>query len=305
MNESGKGVLALIGACTIWGLSALYYKQLAHVPPLEVLSHRTLWSFVFFGVVLIFQGRLRQVATLLSSRRQVLLVLVAAAMISINWFLFIFSIQIGRAVEASLGYYIFPLMAVLMGRVVLGEQMGGLKWFAVGIATCAVSILTYGLGVAPWISLTLAVTFALYGLLKKGSPAGPVVSVTAEVLLLSPLAVIWLWGVHNLGWTGLTGRNLGIFGHELKETLLLMGAGPLTATPLILFSYASKRVALGTVGVIQYLNPTLQATVATVFLLEPLTQWHMIAFPLIWVALAIYSLAAIRQERASRRAVII
>lgn len=302
MSEASKGVAAVVGACVIWGLSGMYYKLLSHVPPLEVLAHRTLWSLVFFGVVLAVQGRLGQLLALLRSWRVMALVAFAAVMISANWFTFIFSVQTGRAMQASLGYYMFPLVAVIFGFVLLGERLTRLQWGAVALAVVAVLVLTAGLGVAPWISLFLAVSFGLYGLLKKGSGAGPVVSVTGEVLLLAPLALAWLFGVHMLGWTGVTGANLGTFGHDLSDSLLLAFSGPITAGPLILFSYATKRVSLASVGLVQYLNPTLQFLVATLVFLEPVSRWHAIAFPLIWVALALYSWESLRQERALRRA---
>jgi len=304
MSPPLRGVLAMIGANAIWGLSPLYYKLLAHVPPLEVLSHRTLWSLVFFGIVLAFQGRLGALAGALATPRRLAVVALASLMISANWFLFIYSIQIGRTVETSLGYYIFPLVAVLLGVFAFAEPLSRGKWLAVGIAAGAVIILTLGLGVAPWISLALAFSFAIYGVIKKQVVAGPVVSVTAEVLILAPLALIWLWGVHVQGWTGLVGRNLGVFGSEWRDSLLLIVSGPLTATPMILFSYAARRVALSTIGVIQFMNPTLQFSIAVLVFAETVTRWHAIAFPLIWLALAIYSFEALRQERSSRRAAV-
>lgn len=304
MNEAQRGILAMVAACVIWGLSSMYYKLLAHVPPLEVLSHRTLWSLVFFGLLLTVQGRLADLGHLLARPRALALVLVTALAISTNWFFFIYSVQVGHAVQASLGYYIFPLVAVALGFVFLGERHSALKWLAVALAFVAVGGLTWGLGVAPWASLALAFTFGIYGLLKRAVPAGPVVSVTCEVLLLAPLALVWLWGVHVQGWPGLTGRNLATFGHDLSDSLLLALSGPLTATPLVLFSYASKRVSYATVGLVQYINPTLQFIVATLVFREVFTGWHAAAFGLIWTALALYSAESLRQDRAVRKAAI-
>jgi chloramphenicol-sensitive protein RarD len=302
MSDGAKGVLAMVGACTIWGLSGLYYKLLTHVPPLEVLAHRTLWSLVFFAGVLALQGRLGEIRRILATPRVLALVALAGLFISSNWFLFITSIQIGRAVEASLGYYIFPLVAVLLGFAVLREGLSPLKWAAVGLAALAVATLTWGLGVAPWISLALALTFGFYGLIKSRIDAGPVVSVTTEVLCLLPLALVWLWGAHAQGWIGLGTQGAGgVYGHDLRDSLILMFSGPITAGPLILFSYASKRLTYATVGLVQYLNPTLQFLVATLAFREPFTAWHGIAFPLIWAGLAIYSLESLRQERSARR----
>lgn len=302
MSDAQKGVLAIVSASCIWGLSALYYRFLLHVPPLEVLAHRTVWSMVFFALVLAFQGRLSDLLYVYADRKRLLLILVSGLMISINWFMFIFSIQIGRAVESSFGYYIFPLIAVLFGVVLLGEKMTRAKWAAVGLASLAVLTLSFGLGGLPLISLLVAVTFGIYGLIKSQLDIGPVLSTSAEVLLLTPLALIWLGGVHWGGWTGLNGVNVGAFGNSWPETIGLIMAGPVTAIPLLLFSYASRRVSLSTVGLVQYLNPTLQAMVAVLVLGERFTPWHGVAFPLIWLGLGIYSFAAIGLERAARKA---
>ena len=296
MSQAGEdnhqvrlGVLALVTACIVWGLSGLFYKLLSHLPPLQVLSHRTLWSCGLFALVLLVQGRLHLVRDVLRQPRQTLTLLVAALMIGANWFLFILSIQVGKATEASLGYYIFPLVSVLMGVAFFRERLATLQWGAVALAVVAVTILTWGLGVAPWVSLLIAVTFGLYGVIKKSLTLGPVVSVTVEVLLLSPVALIILGQV----WAG----GGSVWGDGARDVVLLMISGPLTATPLILFSYATKRVQLTTVGLVQYLNPTLQFLVATLVFAEPFGPWHAIAFPIIWVALALYSGASLWQAR--------
>lgn len=293
MNDPQKGAVAMVAACVVWGLSPLYYAQLKHVPTLEVLSYRCLWSLVFFAAILLVQGRLGLVRKALSRPRAVLVIFAAAVMISTNWFGFIFAVTYGYAVEASLGYYIFPLFAVILGRMVLGETLSRAQIIAVALATIAVLTLTIGLGRAPWIALLLAASFAAYGFIKKRLDLGPVVSVTAEVLLLSPFALVWI-AVMGTGAGG---------GNDLWTHLLLMLSGPLTAGPLILFSYAARRVRLSTVGLIQYVNPTLQFVCATLVFAEPFTPWHGVAFPLIWVALALYSVSALGQERASRRVV--
>jgi len=293
MTEAGKGVVALVATCTFWGLSGLYYKLLAHVPPIELLAHRTLWSLVFFTLILMLQGRLGQLRVALGSSRAIGIVIFAALMISTNWFVFILSIQIGKATEASLGYYLFPLVAVGIGRVVFGERLSRAQAIAVALAAVAVTVLTLGLGVAPWIALVLSVSFGLYGLVKKQLSSGPVVSVTAEVLVLSPIALVVL---------GLAHQDGGAFGANWTDSLLLMFSGILTAVPLMLFSYASKRVRMGTVGLVQYINPTLQFIVAIAIFAEPFSGWHMLAFALIWLALALYSAASVSIERAARRA---
>lgn len=304
MSATLKGVLAMVAAGVIWGLAPIYYKLIVHVPPVEVLAHRILWSLAFFGAVLVFQRRLGEIARVLASARVLALVAVASVMITINWFVFILSIQIGRAIEASLGYYVFPLFAVVLGYGLLSERLSRMQWLAVALAAFAVALLAAGLGAAPWIALILASSFSIYGLIKKALPVGPLVSVTTEVVLLAPLALIWLWGVHFAGWTEFADRPGAVFGTNMRDTLLLIFSGPLTASPLILLSYATKRISFATLGLIQYINPTLQFTVAVVIFGEAFTGWHQIAFALIWTGLAIYSADALRQERAARRRVI-
>ena len=281
MTSSTKGILAMIGSCTIWGLSPLIYKQLSHVPALEVLAHRTLWSFVFFVILLSVQGRLGQVRGSFANWRSFCITSIAALMILANWFLFIWAIETEQATQSSLGYYIYPLVAVVLGRILFAEVLSRLQLGAIGFAGLGVCILTYGLGGAPWIALTLAITFAIYGVIKKQLSVGPVVSVTAEVALVAPFAVAYLlltW--HN---------GEGALGHNLTTTSLLIFAGPLTAVPLILFSIAARRASMATVGLVGYLNPTLQFLCAVVVFFEPFTGWHAIAFLMIWTALGIYS----------------
>ncbi|WP_101068248.1 EamA family transporter RarD [Roseovarius salinarum] len=294
MREAVKGVAAMVLACTIWGLSPLFYKLLTHIPPIEILAHRTLWSLAFFAGVLAVQGRLAWLARAVGTLRSARVIGFAALMISTNWFVFITSIQIGKALEASMGYYTFPLVAVLLGAVVFRERLGRAQRWAVALAAAAVITLTAGLGVAPWIALVLATTFGLYGVAKKHLEVGPVVSVTGEVLLLSPIALAVLAVAHADGG--------GAFGAAWGDSLLLAASGVITATPLILFSYATRRVTLASVGLIQYLNPTLQFLVATLVFRELFTPWHALAFGMIWTALAIYTVAALRQDRAARRA---
>lgn len=292
----------MISASVLWGFSTLIYKALAHVPPLEVLSHRTLWSVVFFGTVLAIQGRLGEIGAIFKSKSLLPVLALSALLISLNWGLFIWSIQVGHTVEASLGYFIYPLLSVLLGAVLFRERLDLVQIFSVSMAAGAVILLAWGLGVTPWISLALASSFVLYGVIKKQLPVGPVVSVTTEVLLLMPLAMIWLWGVHSQGWIGLDGRNVGVFGNEWRETALILSMGPVTAGPLVLFSYATKRLGFATQGLVFYINPSLQFAIAVLVFGEAVSRWHAIAFPIIWLALAIYSMNALRQERALRKA---
>jgi chloramphenicol-sensitive protein RarD len=302
MTEARKGVLALVAACVVWGFSPLFYALLHYVPPLELLAHRVVWSAVIFGLLVASQGRLRAVLALIAGPT-LLRVVAAAATVSLNWGLFIWSVQNGRTLEASMGYYIFPLVAVLLGFAAFGERLGPVRAGAVALAGSGVVVLTWGLGAPPWIALTLAISFGLYGLLKKQFAAGPVLSVTAEALVLTPVALIWLAGIHA-GWWHEAGQVPGqgaLFGTGLGDSLLLVVSGLVTAVPLVLFSYASRRISMATLGLTQFLNPTLQFFCAVVLLGEAFTRWHAAAFALIWAALAVYSAATLRQDRAARR----
>ncbi|MEX0285915.1 MAG: EamA family transporter RarD [Paracoccaceae bacterium] len=288
MSNTRAGILAMIGACTVWGLSPIYYRQLAHIPPLEVLAHRAFWSLVFFAGLLAVQGRLREVRAAFNGGRRTALIVLAMAFVSVNWFLFIYATMINRNIETSLGYFTYPLVAVVMGYFWFSERLDRMQWIAVGLATVGVLVLSIGLGAPPWISMSLAITFALYGAIKKQLPLGPVVSVTCEVLVVLPLALGYLLWLQTQG--------IGAFGPSMWDNILLILSGPVTALPLILFSFAARRVDMSTVGVLTYLNPSLQFICAALLFGEVLTLWHQIAFPLIWVALALYSIALWRQS---------
>ncbi len=279
-------------ACFIWGLSALYYKSIAQVPPLEILSHRTIWTALFIGGILIVRKGLITIPQKAFKR-----VCMASVFISINWFFFIYAVQIGKVTQASLGYYIFPLVAVAFGAIFLGERLSVSQWFAVSLAVAAVILLSVGIGQIPYISIVLALTFGLYGLIKKPLKIGPMRSVFWEVVILLPLALIWLIGTHYFGWTGLTGRDGGFFGDNFKISGALMFTGILTGLPLMLMAFSMERLRLATVGLVQYVNPTLQFLLATLVFMEPVRSSHFMAFALIWVGLGIYSFHAIRQER--------
>lgn len=291
MSEPAKGVIAMIVACTIWGLSPLYYAQIRDVPPLEVLCYRAIWSFIFFAIILLIQRRMRMVWNAVSQLENLWVIALVGLLISSNWGVFIYAIGVEKGVDASLGYYMFPLMTAALGYLVFAERLSQIQWVAIGLSALAVVVLSIGLQVIPFIALYLGGSFAAYGALKKRLTIGPVISVTAEVLILLPIAVLFL---------GAFGSQLDA-GYERQAYLAL--SGPITAFPLILLSFAARRIKLSTVGVVSLLNPTLQFGCAVIVFLEPFTIWHGIAFPLMWGALIIYSISQIRQDRASRNAV--
>lgn len=301
MNEPIKGLLAVLAANLLWGLFPLYWRLLDHVPPLEVFAHRTFWSLFIFAGVLALQGRLGQLRDVFADRATRWRIIGAALAISGNWFFFIYAVQIGKVMEASIGYYIFPLMAVTLGFALFRERLAPLQWLAVAFAACAVVVLTLGLGVTPWLSLALAAFFAIYGAFKRGVTAGPILSVTAEVAVVGPLSLIWLLGVHFLGWTDFTGRPGGVFGQDWATSLILISGGLVTAVPLMMFSYAARRVSYSTIGVLQYVNPTIQFVVAVWAFGQVVTQAHMIALPMIWFGLILYTASSIHKDRKARR----
>ena len=289
MTEHLKGAIAMIAACTIWGLSAIYYKQLSETPPIEVLCHRTVWSVVAFTIFLRLQNRLEELKIVFRNRKLVQTLFWAAAMISTNWFFFIWSVHNDRATEASFGYYIFPLVAVVFGLFFFNERLSLMKWISVVLATIAVLILAISQNILPFIALVLSISFGIYGMLKKQISLGPVLSVTSEVILLLPVALILLLYWHLDG--------SGSFGTNITTTSLLIFSGPMTAVPLMLFSYAARRVQMTSLGIIQYLNPSLQFFVAIFIFLEPFGLWQAVAFALIWLALFIYSFASISTKQ--------
>jgi len=285
MTEPRKGAVAMVLASIIWGLSAIYYKQLSGIPPLEVLCHRTLWSVIVFIFILRLQDRLQDLKLVFLNKKLILGLFWAAAMISINWFFFIWSVHNDRATEASFGYYIFPLVAVLFGLIFFNEQLSLMKWCSVFLAIFAVTTLAISQNILPFVALVLSVTFGIYGALKKQINLGPVLSVTTEVILLLPLAITFLLYWHSSGF--------GSFGKDIETTSLLIFSGPMTAVPLMLFSYAARRVQMTSLGIIQYLNPSLQFLVAVFIFAEPFGVSQGIAFGLIWLALFIYTLASL------------
>ncbi len=294
MSEAGKGILALIACNLMWGAAPIFFKELSHIPPDEVLAHRAIWSFVIFAGLLGLQGRLGALKSVFARPRTIAILTFTMLMVSANWFLFIYATALSRNTDTSLGYYILPLVMVALGRVVYGERLGALQGLAVALAALAVGLLAVGLGALPWISLVLAITFALYSVVKKNLDMGPVVSVTAEVILFLPISAVILWRVYGAG--------PGAFGQNWHDSLFLILSGVQTALPLMFFSYAARRVRMTTVGLVQYLNPTGQILCAVLIYGEALTLWHGLAFPLIWTALALYTLAALAQDRAARRA---
>lgn len=303
MTDRKTGLLALFAAYTLWGISALYYREVNHVPGLEVLAHRTFWSFVLFGAVVVLQGRTRELLFLLhpkSGTQGFYRIAPAAFFVSINWFLFIYSIQSDQTLEASLAYYIFPLMAAGVGVVAFGERLQGLQYVSMLLGLAAVVVLTIGLGAAPWLALTMSGSFVIYGSIKKGLAVGAVISMAAEAALLAPFALIYLVGAEIWGWGGTEMQAAGAFGTTAHDTVLLILAGVVTGVPLIWFSMASRRVPMIVLGLGNYHNSTLQMIIAVWVFGQVITPSHMIALPMIWIGLALFTWTAWRKDRQAR-----
>lgn len=302
MWRGGGALIGMVGAATVWGLSPILYHALAHVPPLELLCHRVVWGTLVVALYAAATGRLGRLAAVFRQPREIALLATTAGLIAGNWFGFLWGVQSGHATESGLGYYIMPLVSVALGVVILGERLAPVQWAAVGLAVLAVGVLTWGLGSLPWLALWLAVSFALYGLMRKRMATGPIVGFLAESVMLAPLALGWIIGVEAWGWIGPDGRAGGMFTADWGTALLLMLSGPLTGVPLILFAEAARAMPLSTVGLVIYINPTLQLAVAGLVLGEPFTRWHWLALGLIWIGLALFSRSSLAQDRARRSA---
>lgn len=289
------GLLYATLAFGIWGLFPLYFQFIAQVPPLEVVLHRSTWSLLLMLGVLAWQGRWAWLGDTLRQPRRVALFAVSALLLAGNWLVYVMAVQTGRVAEASLGYFITPLVNVLLGVLVLRERLRVLQWVAVALAACAVLWLTWQAGRLPWIALTLACSFGLYGLMRKTAPLGALEGLVLENLLLAPLvlpALVW--------WT-LTRDGVLAVGPPSQVGWLLL-SGPLTAAPLLFFAGGARRLKLATLGLVQYLAPTLQLLLAVVVFHEPFSPQRLFGFALIWSALALVSADALGWRPGRRRA---
>jgi chloramphenicol-sensitive protein RarD len=279
-----------------WGLSPFLYHLLGHLPALEVMAHRIVWGLAFALPLVVWFGQTRALLGVLRRPRLLAVFMASALAISINWLTFIYATGSGQKLDASMGYYIFPLATVMLGAVFLKERPSRWQWLAVGMATLGVAVMLVGLGRLPWIALVLAASFGTYGLLRKIAPADSLVGFTLEVLLLAPLAGVWLvW----LGWTGVGAVP---HGGGLDIALLLI-SGPFTAVPLLLFATGARRLPLGTVGMLQYINPTIQFAMAVAVYGETFTLGHAASFALIWTAVAVFAFEPMIRHRRAGRAV--
>ncbi len=290
-SETRRGLFLALGAYGIWGLVLpLYMKALNHVSPLEIVAHRILWALPFAALLLVYQGRLKHTLGYLTDLRTVGLATLTAILISANWGVYVYAIVSNQAIDAALGYYINPLINVALGALVLRERPTRLQGVAIALAFVGVAIMTVKAGGLPWIALVLACSFGTYGLIRKVVKVDASEGFFLEVVLLTPLAlaVLSMLGDQH-------------FGGMLSETLLLVGAGPLTAVPLILFAAGARLLHFATIGILQYAVPTLLFLTAVFLFGEPFSVWQLVAFAFIWAALVLYTITLLRQARAERR----
>ena len=281
-----KGMLFAAASYVIWGLFPLYFKALQSIPAIEILLNRMVWSLLFMLLVLAWRQQWSWLGTVRRQPRVLAGFGASALLLASNWFIYIWAVNNGRVVDSSLGYFINPLVNVLLGFLVLRERLRPGQWAAVALAAAGVAWLTWQAGQLPWIALVLAGTFASYGLLRKTASLGALEGLSLETLLLFPLALGYL------GWLTLDGHNAFLAAPGATQWLLV-AAGPITAIPLLLFAYGARRIPFSTLGLLQYIGPTLQLLLGVWLYHEPFSGARLAGFVLIWAALAVYWLEGV------------
>jgi chloramphenicol-sensitive protein RarD len=290
-NDTRAGIAYGVAAYGMWGLVPVYFKAIADVPALEILAHRVVWSVVMLVPLVALQGKLPEARRALLDRRTLVVLILSTLMIATNWFLFIWAVAVDRILEASLGYFINPLVNVLLGVVFLGERLSRPAAVAVGLAGIGVAVQIVMVGTPPWIALTLALSFGLYGLLRKTAAVGSVVGLAIETSLLLPAALGFLIVARRSG-------NLYLGTGDLGMDVLLVLAGLVTTLPLLCFTSAARRLPLATLGFLQYLAPTGHFLLAVLAYGEDFGAAQLVTFGCIWFALAIFTTDSLRRARA-------
>ena len=293
-DNARGGMLLGLSAYLLWGVLPLYFKAIDRVGPIEIVAHRIVWSLLFLGALAAVWKRWPTIREALRTPRLVVTLALTAVLIAANWLIYIYAVVSDHVLEGSLGYYLNPLVNVLLGVVLLKERLSRFQKLAVGLAAIGVAILAAGAGSALWISLSLAGSFALYGYLRKVAPVDSLEGLSIETILLCPFALIWLCWVQQTG-------DAGFLRDRATDVLLILG-GAITAIPLLLFTAAARRLPYSTLGFLQYVAPSMQFLLAVLVFGEPLTRAHSICFGLIWMALAIFVVEGIRSGSAASRA---
>ena len=294
-RRSRAGLIFGLGAYTLWGFLPLYFKLLTGVSPTEIVAHRIIWSLVFLAGLVTLWRRWPAIRAAIGSARVMTILIVTAGLIAANWLIFIWAVVRGHVLEASLGYYLNPLVNVLLGMVLLKERLSRFQLAAVLLAGAGVAVLAAGAAQGLWISLTLALTFGLYGFIRKIAPVDALEGLAIETAILAPISLAWILWLQQLGQGGFAAFTPTV------NVLLIVG-GAVTAIPLLLFNAAAKRLPYSTLGFLQYIAPSLQFLLAVLAFGEPFTRAHAICFAAIWAALAIFAFEGFRLGRARARA---
>lgn len=290
-EDTPAGFLYALTAYLLWGGLPLYLKLVAHIPPLEVVAHRVLWSLPIAAVVLLSRGRMGEVGALLRQPKKIGMAMITAGFVSVNWLTYVYAIGSGHALESALGYYINPLISIIIAAIFLGERITGVKLVAVGLAAIAVAILAYDAGGLPWISLVLAFSWGFYAFFKKSLPLGPNQGFFLEVLILAIPAVGYVLYLEA------GGQGHLIHGAGMSDVWLLMFSGVATAVPLMVYANGAKLLKLSTIAIMQYIAPTIVFLIAVFLFHEPFNAVKLTAFVFIWSALIVYTLSLLRGSR--------
>jgi chloramphenicol-sensitive protein RarD len=286
-----EGILYAFGAYFIWGLVPIYWKLIRHVPAIQLIGHRIAWSFVLLAAVLFATRKWPELCALASHRKVLGIYWAAAVLVGFNWSIYVWSVNAGYILEASLGYFISPLLSVLLGVISLRERLRLFQWIAVGLAAAGVVYLTVAYGHLPWIALGLASTFGFYGLVKKMAPLSPLHGLTLETGILFVPAVLFLTWQDRLG--------QGAFLHTgFRSDLLMAGAGFITTVPLLMFASAARRIPLTTIGVMHYITPTCQFLLGVLVYKEPFSTVRALGFGLVWIGLIVFAVEGFLALRA-------
>ncbi|AXX99955.1 EamA family transporter RarD [Vibrio alfacsensis] len=294
-QRAKQGVLLAIGAYTMWGIAPIYFKSIADVSPLEILSHRVIWSFFLLAALLHFGRRWRSVYSVIKDKTKVTYLLFSSVLIGANWLIFIWAVNTNHMLDASLGYYINPLINVLLGMVFLGERLRKLQWFAVTLAACGVLVQLFVFGSVPIVAIALAMSFGFYGLLRKKVSLDAQTGLFIETAVLLPAAFIYLLFIANT-------PTSNMLDNPWQLNSLLIAAGVITTLPLLCFTGAATRLTLSTLGFFQYIGPSLMFLLAVLIYGEPFSADKAITFAFIWGALAVFSFDGLSNNRKSRKA---
>ncbi|ANL33543.1 EamA family transporter RarD [Rhizobium phaseoli] len=293
-EDSPRGFAFALTAYLLWGFLPFYMKAVAHISPAEVIAHRIVWSLPLAGIVLIVLGRTADIRAALRSPRMLAMGALTASLITVNWGTYVWAIGAGHSLDAALGYFINPLFSIFLGAVLLKEKLQPLQIAAIALAALAVAILAFDSGGIPWVALTLAVSWGFYALLRKTLPLGPNQGFFLEVLILSGPALLYIVYLEF-------GSGQGhLYRTGLADTTLLLGCGVITAVPLMIYANGAKLLKLSTIGIMQYIAPTMIFLIAVFAFQEPLGTARMIAFPLIWAGLFLYSWSMLKGSRGRR-----